>query len=94
MEFDRGSKVLALDLCRRGIAVEKETANEREVFVISRDQVALWSLNRGMRGCLGGCGELSRRGCEEESVDSHVPYIIFKGLARLRTECQERPVVL
>lgn len=32
--------------------MEKETANEREVFAISRDQVALWSLNKGMTMCL------------------------------------------
>lgn len=37
--------------------MEKETANERDVFAISRDQVALWSLNRGMTTeCLAGGG--------------------------------------
>lgn len=40
--------------------MEKETANEREVFAISRDQVALWSLNRGMTSCLAGGGKVSR----------------------------------
>lgn len=41
-------KVLGLDLCLRGIAVENETANEREVFDICRDQVALCSVNRAI----------------------------------------------
>ena len=40
--------------------MENETENEREVFAISRDQVALCSLNRGMTGCLAGGGKPSR----------------------------------
>lgn len=38
--------------------MEKETANDREVLVISRDQVALCSLNRAMTLRLAGRGEV------------------------------------
>lgn len=50
LESDNGPKVLGFDFCLRGIAVEKETANDREVLVISKDHVALCSLNRAMAG--------------------------------------------
>ena len=61
LESDNWPKVLGFDFCLRGIAVEKETANDREVLVISKDHVALCSLNRAMTVALAGSREIIRQ---------------------------------
>jgi hypothetical protein len=52
--------VLGRNLCLRGIAVEKETENDLEVLDISRDQVALCSLNIAMTISLTVCEDFAR----------------------------------